>query len=56
MIKKSITEPSSVHKHQLETEFPLSEKDEQGRCMERMRELQNEALKLWRSLKKKKQK
>lgn len=37
----------------LETEYPLSEKDEQARCIERMRQLQSKALKMWRSLKKK---
>ncbi|MGZ3764627.1 MAG: hypothetical protein ACXVB0_19580 [Mucilaginibacter sp.] len=38
----------------LETDFPLSEKDEQAHCMQRMRKLQSEALKLWNSLNDKK--
>ncbi|MCQ6961620.1 hypothetical protein [Mucilaginibacter aquariorum] len=51
--KDRININSAPGQHQLKTEFPLAEKDEQAHCMERMRRLQNEALKLWRSLKKK---
>jgi hypothetical protein len=51
MIKRKHISKASNNLHRLKTEFPLSEKDEQANCMEHLRKLQNEALKLWRSLK-----
>jgi hypothetical protein len=51
MVKKGHINSASYDRRPLETEIPLSEKDEQARCIERMRKMQSEALKLWRSLK-----
>jgi hypothetical protein len=53
MKKKGNTEQAAGSRHELKTEYPLSEKDEQAGCMERMRKLQKEALNVWRALKKK---
>ncbi|WDF79054.1 hypothetical protein PQ469_03415 [Mucilaginibacter sp. KACC 22773] len=53
MINRNNPGPSAGGRRPLETEIPLSEKDEQARCMERMRKLQSEALKLWHALKEK---
>lgn len=54
MIKKPDIPAAADSRRSLVTEYPLSEKDEQARCMERMRKLQSDALKLWRALKLKK--
>ncbi|RAV59602.1 hypothetical protein DIU36_05085 [Mucilaginibacter rubeus] len=53
MAKKSNKPTTLTDAHLLKTDFPICEKDEQAQCMERMRKLQAEALKLWRALKKK---
>jgi hypothetical protein len=53
MAKKSNMHSVPGARFLLKTDFPLCEKDEQAQCMERMRKLQKEALKLWRALKKK---
>ena len=42
--------------HSIETDTPLSEKDEEGAAIERMRNLQKKALGLWHGIKKKKKK
>jgi len=52
MVKRSNIDKGPGARPLLKTDFPLCEKDEQAQSMERMRKLQTEALKLWRSLKK----
>lgn len=46
-------DPTKSNPSRLETEKPLCEKDEQGRVMERMRQLQQDALEVWRAILKK---
>ena len=53
MGKKNDVPAAADNLRPLATQYPLCEKDEQANCMERMRKLQNEALRLWRALKKK---
>ncbi len=53
MLNKKIKRFSAGGSRQLETEYPLCEKDEQARGIEQLKKLQKEALKLWRALKKK---
>jgi len=53
MVEKHDMPVDAGSRHPLATEHPISEKDEQAYCIERMRKLQSEALKIWRALKKK---
>jgi hypothetical protein len=53
MFKRNNKRSSARSKLSLETDSPLCEKDEQGRVMEKMRNFQKQALKLWHALKKK---
>lgn len=53
MLKRNKVNSSAGNKRLLETEYPLCEKDEQARTLEHIKQLQKEALKLWRAKKRK---